>query len=253
MLNGRMLRSIPLPWVAALLLQAALAGVLIAKKLWRRFPFFFSYCLLNFVLGLGLFVVFRLNPHGRLYMYAYWMKEALGLLLGFALLYEIFRHLFAPYLALRRLARQIFQGAVALLILLGWVVWYAQPLGESNHLQASFFLVEQVTRILEVGLLFSLFLFTSAFGLHWRQYVFGIALGLGVFTAVELVAVTMRLQFGLTAGSIFNMCRSVSFNASLLIWIGYILAPDMVASPAEMPKRAQLEQWNRAVMELIYQ
>jgi hypothetical protein len=252
MLNGHMFRSLPLPWVATLILQSALAGVLLAKRLWSRFPLFSCYCLLNFILGLALFAVFNFGLR-HLYFQAYWLNEGLGLLLGFAVLYEIFRHLFTPYPALRRLARQIFQGAVALLAVLGCIVAYAQPWGESNHLQASFIVVEQATRILEVGLLLSVFLFASAFGLHWRQYVFGIALGLGVFAAVELVAVTMRLQFGITANPIINICRSVSYNSSLLIWIGYILAPDLATSPAEMPKRAQLEQWNQAVMELIYQ
>jgi hypothetical protein len=140
-----------------------------------------------------------------------------------------------------------------LLAVLGCIVAYAQPLGERGHLQAAFFIVEQATRIFEVGLLLSLFLFASAFGLHWRQYAFGVALGLGLFAAVELVGVTMRVQFGVTANAMFAIVRTVSFSSSLLIWIGYILAPELAASPSEIPKRAQLEQWNQAVMELIYQ
>jgi hypothetical protein len=252
MLNDRMFRSVPLPWVATLLLQAALAGVLLSKKLWKRFPFFSCYCLLNFVLGLALFAVFNFGLR-HIYYYAYWVNEAMGLLLGFAVLYEIFRNLLTPYPALKRLATQIFQGALALLVVLGCIVAYAQPLGETSKISVAFLIVEQATRILEVGLLLSLFLFASAFGLHWRQYVFGFALGLGVFAAVELVALTMRVQFGVAANPIINICRSVSYNLSLVIWIGYILAPDLATSPAELPKRAQLEQWNRAVMELIYQ
>jgi hypothetical protein len=39
----------------------------------------------------------------------------------------------------------------------------------------------------------------------------------------------------------------------MFIWIIYLLAPELATSPAEMPKRAQLEQWNKAIMELIYQ
>jgi hypothetical protein len=39
----------------------------------------------------------------------------------------------------------------------------------------------------------------------------------------------------------------------MFIWITYLLAPELAATPAEMPKHAQLEQWNRAIMELIYQ
>jgi hypothetical protein len=253
MLSRTLLNMLLSPWVAALSLQAILVVVLLGKKMWQRFPAFVAYSVISFAFDVASFSMYYLHVSRQLYLNVYWLNEGAGLILGLAVVYEIFRHLFMPYPALRRLAAQVFQGAIVLLAVLGCLVAQAQPLGESNHVQAVFFVVEQATRILEVGLLLSLFLFASAFGLHWRQYAFGMALGLGVFAAVELIAVTMRVQFGVTAGSIFNMVRTVSFGTSLLIWIGYILAPELAAKPAEMPKRAQLEQWNQAVMELIYQ
>jgi hypothetical protein len=241
------------PWGLSLLLSGVLSGALLYKRMWRKSPIFVGYSISGLVMNLGLYAVYVSSWRRSMYFEAYWLTELLGLLMGLAVVLEVFRHLFAPYPALRRLAGQTFVAAVAFLLILGCVVAHAQPSGEKNHLQAAFLVVEQATRILEAGLLLSLFAFASAFGLHWRQYVFGIALGLGVFAAVELVAVTMRVQFGITGSAVINVVRSLSFNASLLIWLGYILAPELATSPAEMPKRAQLEQWNRAVMELIYQ
>lgn len=248
-----MVKTLMSPWTAALVLQAALVAVLVSKKMWRRFPIFVAYSVASFGFDLALYSIYQSPLSRSTYMDVYWVNEGAGLVLGLAVVYEIFNQLLGPYLALRKLAGQIFQVAIAFLVVLGCIVVYAQPLGEHNHVQAAFMVVEQATRILEVGLLLFLFLFASAFGLHWRQYMFGIALGLGVFAAVELVAITMRVEFGVTANPIFNIVRTVSFNSSLLIWIGYILAPELAAAPSEMPKRAQLEQWNRAIMELIYQ
>ena len=242
-----------LPWLAALLLQGILAGIVLTKRMWRKLPFFLAYAASNFLLGLGLYLIYHSALRRFAYMKVYWVNEAAGLLLGLAVVYEIFRHLFTPYPALRRLASQIFLATVSFLLLLGCVVAYAQPLREPSHLWAAFMVVEQASRILEVGLLCFLFLFASVFGLHWRQNLFGIALGLGVFAAVELVAITMRVQFGIVANPLFNVVRTISFNASLIIWISYLLAPDLATNPSEMPKRAVLEQWNTAVMELIYQ
>lgn len=241
------------PWVAALFLQGVLVAVLVAKRMWTKFPLFLAYAGCNFTFGVGLYVVYHSSLRRLAYMDIYWVNEAIGLLLGLAVAYEIFKHLLTPYPALRKLATQIFQVLLSVLLLIGCVVAYAQPLGEHNHIQAAFMVVEQASRIVEVGLLCFLFLFASAFGLHWRQYVFGMALGLGIFAAVELVAITMRVQFGPTALSIFNIVRTISFNSSLIIWISYLLAPELATSPAEAPKRAVLEQWNTAVMELIYQ
>jgi hypothetical protein len=241
------------PWFAAVLVQAMLAAVLFAKKLWRRFPFFVSYATANFLLGIALYAVYVSRLPRIVYFDVYWLSEGIGLFLGLAVVSEIFKNLLTPYPALRRLAAQIFRGATVFLVLLGCVLIYAQPVGEQSRIQAAFFLVEQVGRILEVGLLVFLFVFASVFGLHWRQYLFGIALGLGIFVTVELVAVTLRTQFGFHANSIFSMIRAISFNLSMFIWISYLLAPELAVSPSEVPKRAQLEQWNKAIMELIYQ
>ena len=252
-----MFRTMNLQWLAAILVQGILVGILCAKRMWRRFPLFFSYIVTGFLFSVALYIIyllaFRLRFLRLIYPNVYWVNEGLAVLLGIAVVYEIFKHLFSPYPGLRKLATQVFQVSIALLVLLGCIVAYAQPLGERNHIQAALMLVEQASRILEIGLLLFLFLFASAFGLHWRQYAFGIALGLGIFVAVELVGITMRVQFGVTANSIFNTVRMIAFNLSLVIWTTYLLAPELATSPAEMPKRAQLEQWNNAIMELIYQ
>jgi hypothetical protein len=243
-----LLKTLLSPWIAALMLQAILVCVLFAKRMWRKFPIFFAYSLATLAFNVGMYAVYHGLSLG-LYSNIYFLNEGVGLVLGLAVVYEMFRHLFAPYPALRRLATHGFGGAIALLVTLGTVVVYIEPL----NIRTMLYVVEQASRILEIGLLLFLFLFAGAFGLHWRQYVFGIAVGLGVFVAVELVGVTMRVQLGAAFRPIFDMVRNISFNVSLLIWIGYILAPELALQSGEMPKTAQLEQWNRAVMELIYQ
>lgn len=250
--SSMLLKALTSSWFAALLLQAILTTVLSFKKMWGRFPFFTGYAVISLLSTVTLYSLYIASVPG-VYARVYWLSEAIGLFLGLAVVWEIFGHLLNPYPALKRLATQIFRGAVVFLILLGCVVIYLQPFGDPNRIRTALFVVEQAGRILEVGLLLFLFLFASAFGLHWRQYVFGIALGLGLFVTVELVAVTIRVEFGPAALSMFRIIRTVSYNSSLFIWIAYILAPELATTPAEVPKRAQLEQWNQAIMELIYQ
>ena len=247
------LKSIALPWVAGLLLQGVVVCVLLLKKMWNKFPYFITYSLSNFVWGIGLYAVYHSSLSPRTYFYLYWTNEILGMGLGLGVVYEIFGHLLAPYPALRRLARAVFPASILLLILLGSIVAFAQPAADHYPVLRGLLVTEEGTRVLEVGLLLSLFAFASAFGLHWRQYVFGIAIGLGIFATVELVAIAMRVQFGFSSLPVFNIVRAVAFNSSLIIWVSYLLAPELATRPAELPKRAQLEQWNRAIMELIYQ
>jgi len=113
-------------------------------------------------------------------------------------------------------------------------------------------IVAEAARFVEMGLLMFLFLFSSAFGMHWRAHVFGIALGLGLFVAVDLVSVTLRAHLGSGApAEVLKLAKGLTFCLSVLTWAGYLLSPERVSSSDEVPKTAQLEQWNQAVMELI--
>jgi hypothetical protein len=245
--------SVLLPWLAGLLLQGILLGVLLAKRMWRKFPLFLVYSASNFVLGVALYAIYLARPSRVVWFRAYWLNEAIGLLLGLVLVYEIFKHLIVPYPGLRKLGSAVFRLAIIALVVAGCVLASSHASAQDPQLTKTFLIADEAARILEVGMLFFVFLFASVFGLHWRQYVFGVALGLGFFTALELVRVTMRVHFGITGMPVLDIVRIISFNLGLLIWIGYILAPELAASPSELPKRAQLEQWNNAIMGLIYQ
>jgi len=236
-------------WLGGLVLQAFLVVMLLTKKVWKNFPIFLSYCIFNFMAAGAMFA---LTPYKRVYFWGYWLTEGIGLMLGFGVVYEVFGTLFVSHPALKRLAASVFRWALVALVLLSAVVVYTHPQTHQNGLMKAVLVFEEATRIVEVGLLMFLFLCSSVFGLHWRQHVFGISLGLGIFVAVELLAVTMRVQFGCATTPAFNLLRLISFDASLLIWLGYIALPERVASRADVPQQAQLEQWNQAVMELIH-
>jgi hypothetical protein len=234
-------------------LQVLLAVVLLTKRAWQKYPVFVAYSFASLFASLGFFALQLLAASTYTVFYFYWGCEALTVLLGFGVVYEIFKLLLEPHAVLRRLAVVSFQCVLVVLIVLAAVTVYTRATGGKNPLVASVLVLEQGTRVIEVGLLMFLFIFSSAFGLHWRQQVFGIAVGLGVFTCTELAGVSIFTHFGPLALAAFSVARVLSFNMSLLIWIGYTLAPERLTTAVDLPKRAQLEQWNQAIMELIHQ
>ena len=239
-------------WVIQLALLGLLAMVLVAKQAWRSFPFFTWYSLFNLVAGL---VEFFLNREASpyVYAYAYIAIETVSIVLGLTVVYEIFTQLFVSQGALRRLATYLLGGAVLLLVGLGTSVVYLHAPSLKNTLSA-ILISEEAARTLEVGLLVFLFVCSSAFGLQWRQPIFGIALGLGFFTTVQLILMTVWTYIISSANvSWIGITGLVAFNVSLVLWIGYLLAPERVTATSQLPDRSQLEQWNRAVMELIHQ
>lgn len=240
--------------IAGTLLQLLLAAVVIGKRLWRSLPIFAAYSLTNTLAVVVLYSMGEvLPPTSHAYIYTYYLFESIGVVLGFGLVYEVFGEILKPYDALKRIAANTSRWILGGLVVLGLVVVVAQSSGDKSPLASAVLITEETARILEVGLLAFLFLFSRAFGLHWRQNIFGIAVGLGVFTGIELAGLALRATVGPMANQSFNLAKALSFNISLLIWLGYILAPERITTTAELPQRAQLEQWNRAIMELINQ
>jgi hypothetical protein len=234
-------------WVAGTCLQVLLALTLLARKSWKKYPIFSAYVFFNLFFAALAYAVFR---NRFIYYYTFWICDAIGIVLGLGVVREIFTHVFSPHPALRKLATMIFRIAVVLLVILACGVIYAQS-GNARGIGNGVLLAAEAARVVEVGLTMFLFLSSSAFGLHWRQNVFGMALGLGMFAAVELVADTMIGHVSSATAQAFNLAHGISFFISLLIWLGYLLVPERVANNAEIPKRAQMEQWNQAVTELI--
>jgi hypothetical protein len=236
-------------WISGLASQALLVAALVARKSWKWYPGFTAYVIFT---SAETAVMYLLRSQAHVYFLTYWICEAIGLLLGFLVVYEIFQTLLASHAALKRLAKLTFLCALAGLLLLAMMVLSKDSSSQANVVVKGTWVVEEATRVIEVGLLLFLFLFSAVFGLHWHQRVFGIALGLGVFAAVQLAGIAVRLSVGGSVLPVFNVVRASAFDISLLIWIGYILAPEHIIV-AEIPKREQLEQWNQAVMELIGQ
>ena len=235
-------------WIGGIALQALLAVVLITRRTWVRFPIFATYAFFNL---LEAAITYAVSGNGMVYFYTYWICEAISTVLGLAVVYEMFKSLFSPHPALRKLASGVFRGAMILLLVLGLIVVYKQSPTEGTSIGAAVMTAAEAARIVEVGLFMFLFLFSSAFGLRWREHVFGVALGLGTFAAIDLLNVTLRSQFGSGIADVLNLVRMGTFNLSLVLWAFYLLTPESVPKQAEVPHRAQLEQWNQAVMELI--
>ena len=237
-------------WILSTVLQVGLAGVLIYRKAWINFPVFTTYGLFNLAHGLANWAVYG---NRIAYFYVYWIGEAVGILLGFLVVYEVFTTIFHDHAALKKLAASIFSVSVVILMAAAsFILFHAGPI-LSRNLGRSVIVLEEATRTVEIGLLIVLFACAGAFGLHWRQAVFGVASGLGIFVSVELIAVTMRSQASAALNGEFAIARGVAYIVSLLVWGTYMLIPERATDESELPQRGQLEQWNQAILELIHQ
>jgi hypothetical protein len=214
-------------WTAGIGLQGLLGVVLLAQKAWKRYPLFTIYSLF------GLFVsatFYFLQGYSKIFFYGYWSAEAIAIVLGFGVVYEVFQHLFSNHKSILKQARLIFRWtAVALSCAALYVVLVQAP--AASVLCNGVLVLEEAIRVVELGLLMFLFAASLALGFDWRHADFGIALGLGLFVAVELVVVTLRSQIGSRTSQweVLNVVRILAFDTSLLVWLAYLLAPERAA------------------------
>jgi len=210
-------------WVAGTGLQGMLGVVLLTKKAWKTYPLFTTYSLFSLF---GSITFFFLQGYKEIFFYSYWIEEAITIVLGFGVIYEAFRHMFSNHKALLKRARLIFACTFVALfcVALSVVLVQAPP---DSMLRNGVLIFEEAIRVVELGLLMFLFAAALALGLPWRQAEFGIALGLGLFVAVELavVALLTQVHYG-PQWQVLNVVRIFAFDTSLLVWLVYLLAPE---------------------------
>ncbi len=204
-------------------------------------PFFAAYLLTNLGASGLLYLVNALHVPRYVYFYCYWITQAITLMLGLATIFEIFTSLLVSYPRLRKLALLVCRYTLPALGLFGALVIIFRPQAETTP-NAPLFALEEAVRIGEVGLVVLLFVFAGIFRLPWRRSALGIALGIGLYASVQLIAVALQSYTGEQRawyGS--NIASMLAFDLSLLIWLGSLLSREYVAGNVELSERVHPE------------
>jgi hypothetical protein len=90
---------------------------------------------------------------------------------------------------------------------------------------------------MQCGLFFLLIILTKLVRNCWRQHVFGIALGFGLFASIELMLVTVVMYFGNRSGASISLIKSAAYNAVTVLWVLYLRRPSEVIPVLEVIPR----------------
>lgn len=227
-------------WILGPVLQVTLLVFLWTRKLRTIFPRFFAYIAFQVLKSAVLFIVYHYLPDN--YFYAYWTGNALSILLAVAVMDEVWHNLFRPYEGLQKLGSLIFRWACAVLLVIAISSAISGQGTAVDHVQDTILNFDRSMRLMQCGLFFLLVLLSRLLKHFWRQHVFGIALGFGIFASVEFLVVSIMLRYGDTHLEAMSLIKSAAYNAVTVLWIAYIRQrrPMAVASP-------QLKDWNLAL------
>ena len=221
-------------WLAGPALQIVLLTYMVQRKLHNVFPRFFSYIVFQILKSGILFLTHRYFEEN--YFDAYWTGNAISVLLAVMVMDEILRHLLKEYGGIQTLGMTIFRWSCGLLLLLAVVGALSSQEGSADRVVAAVLAFERSVRLMQCGLFVLLMLLCRVMRDCWRQHVFGIALGFGMFASIELILISVVMLVGDRPGEMVSLVKSLSYNAVTLLWIGYLrqaseLVPSIKLAP----------------------
>jgi hypothetical protein len=241
-------------WIAPHVLQGVILIVMVRRGLYRQFPMFLLYIGFE-IWQFGVLLTTSLSSlhFGGGYFHLYSVGLVLSAAIRFAVIRELFGQLLAPYPALTGPGRSLLRGVTTVLLLVALALAASAPGNRADLLLNVTYALDRVASILQSGLLVSLFVFSRYFALSWRNQAFGIALGLGILSSVELAMSAVRL-YGVISGTVFDFAVMGTYHCCVVIWIFYFALPERVRPQALHPlPEHNLEIWNQELQRLLQQ
>lgn len=207
-------------WFAHPLLQLCIAGMMWRRGLHRKFRFFFGYILTQLVTFAVLFP--NEFQHSYAWFYVYWICNAVSIAFGFAVIHEVFVDVFRAFHTLRDLGSVLFRWAGVVMLLVAGVVAVSTSASDMPPWMQAIFTMQKCVRMIQVGMVLFLLFFAQYVGVSRRQHSFGIAMGFGLFAAIELALIASWVGNHLHNPwmSIVNM---TAYNTALGIWLCYVV------------------------------
>jgi hypothetical protein len=237
-----------LVWFIPLGLLSFLSAILIRRRAYRVFPFFFTYIMFAVAADLGRLAALG---HRHPYLITYWATEAIYDILGILVMYEVLRSVIGS-LARGRLTRLILPVLVVVGIGLSLAHREAVPTKVTGFL-VYIVLGEIAVRFVQVLVFAGLVTLVPLVGLRWRQYPFGVATGFGLYATVMLLTTVKFSDFGTRFKYLWGITSLVAYSVAVLIWIWFFSVPPRLETPdstLSAPSPGELKDYKNALRRM---
>jgi hypothetical protein len=106
-------------------------------------------------------------------------------------------------------------------------------------------------RLIQAGALLVLFFLVRSLGLTWRSYVFGIAMGYGIYAILDLILALERTYHGNSTEAMQSLFRTMAYLLMVGIWTCYFVQKDKLARPVRVIPYNDIAKWNEKLEELL--
>ena len=102
---------------------------------------------------------------------------------------------------------------------------------------------------MQCGLVFFMLLFSEYLGIPHRSFLFGIALGFGLFAAINMLVMTGASHHGILSRATLSLINSGAYLLTVVIWFGYTWAASPSPSKVAEEAVARSKDWNSALQD----
>jgi len=201
-------------WWSGITIEAVILARALFGKLLKQYPAFYSYLLFVWLQSLLRFSVHYGQP--QLYPRVFWITEWLGVLVGCAVVFDIYRVGLRAYPGTARLARNLLALVFFLAFVKATVETGNNPLWWSTTSTLDLELALRVVQALALVALVALFLFYAIpFGRNLR----GILLGYGLFLGESVVWLSFAPRSSESFRAFWSHIQASSYFVVLVVWV----------------------------------
>lgn len=200
-------------WWSGITIEAVILARALFGKLLKQYPAFYSYLLFVWLQSILRFSVYHVRP--QLYLKVFWTTEWLGVLVGCAVVFEIYRVGLRAYPGTARLARNLLAFVLLLAFMKATVEAGNNPLWWSTASTLDLELALRVVQALALIALVALFLF---YAIPFGRNLQGILLGYGLFLGESVVWLSFAPRSSESFRAFWSHIQASSYFIVLVVW-----------------------------------
>jgi hypothetical protein len=224
------LLTVYVPWIGSVLAECVLIGIMFHRGMVRRFPWFFASVVYDVLRQGTIAAIVFFHPQNHSHFYAYWISIPIEYTFAFAVIYEVFRKAFQPELSSSTTALRVFISANVVLLLVAAAFVFTGELPFSNFAWLMLIL-DRSAEFMRCGMLLFLWAFAAKLKITWRDHLWGIILGLGLYSAVGLITAAVDVATGRMCSYWLAPIPHFAYLLATIIWPIYLWKPEPAHEP----------------------
>lgn len=183
------------------------------------------------------------------YFYAYWGSFVVDSILSVVTIYSIYHQAMEPLKGLQSLGMLVFKWAAAISTVIALALSIGPRVNTNRFIAEAAGQMERASGILTLSLLLFVCFAIRPMGLSYRSRIFGISLGLGVSSALSMVAAAWQMR-GAQMYNYYDVVWSAVTLAVFGMWGYYFAVPEPKRRFILLPTTSPFLRWNQ-ISELL--